>query len=301
MGNRTSTAIPPSSIIGTPTIFYNGNIMTMDANNTVGVGFVVTDRKISRLLLSELEVAVARATISKQIDLQGQTVMPGFVMPHSHLITYSILSQGITVSPMNLFFNPNYVAPTTSQEVLQILSVEVPKSISPSVFAQGYDPVLQPGPVICRTDLDTVSRTQAIYLMSASMHTFYVNTQALVKAGVVKFSGPDGLLVLNDTIPENIKAEVMNGVLCETAMSIVAASFPTVTVDTILYDLDLTSRILNRRGITTIGDATVPDNNFPLYREYSRIAPRIRIVGFPIFEPHSPWLTLAHGSPFRCN
>lgn len=283
------------------TLFHNANFITLDPDNTIAQGIVVIDSRINRVLTSTEEVELARKTIVTQIDLQGQTVIPGFIMSHTHLMTWSTLNNGISVSPMNLFFNPNYSPPTTAAEVLEVLTVEVPKQEASSVFSQGYDPVLQPGPVISRLDLDNVSKTQAIYLMSASMHNIYVNTQALINAGVVEAVGPDGTIILNDKVPADLKPEVAKGSLCEKAMMIIAASMPTVRVDAMMESLNTASRILNRKGITTVGDATVPDTIFPLYRDYSRMLPRVRIVGFPIYSIHSPWLTLAHGNFVRPN
>lgn len=274
------------------TLYYNGTFIILDAANTIAVGLVVKDQKIIQILHTDQEVE--SSPIQTRIDMGGKTVVPGFVMSHTHLQSYGMLCDGITVSPMNIFFNPNYSPPTTSAEVLQRIADESHKRIDDSIFAQGYDPVLQPGPIIDRIQLDQISTEFPIYLMSGSMHNLYVNTQTLIKAGLVEKVNPDGSIVLNNKVPNKAKEEVEEGCLSEENMFLVAQTFPIVTVDSMIYHIDRASIILNKKGITTVGDASVPAPLFPLYRKYSRLIPRIRIIAFPVYN-----MVSSHGSFVR--
>ena len=272
-------------------LFYNGKFFTLDKQNTVVCGLIVENKKIVEILNTEEDVQ-RNFNINKKINCEGKIIIPGFIMSHTHFLTYSFISNGgISVSPMNLFFDDNYIPPTTSKEVIERLKTS---SFNEIIFAQGYDPILQPGNIITRLDLDGVSTTKPVYLMSASMHCIYVNTLVLINAGLIESIKDDGTIVLSDKVPDNIKDEVSSGEFPEEAMFLIADTFPKTSYEKIIEGLNCGSKILNKKGITTVGDATVPLSIFPIYRDYSFLNPKIRIVCFPIYDENIT--KFVHGS-----
>jgi predicted amidohydrolase YtcJ len=77
-------APPPTIQPGQQLIFHNGLILTMDENAPQAEALVITGEKIEAVGSDEAMLALRRAD-SVVIDLQGQTLMPGFVDPHTHL------------------------------------------------------------------------------------------------------------------------------------------------------------------------------------------------------------------------
>lgn len=245
---------------------------------------VYSQRRLDDLLIS------TKSTNLYDCRYPDACVVPGFVMSHTHFSTYSILTKSVRVSPMNIFFDDDYIPPKTSQEVLQRLR----GSQSHCIFSQGYDPVLQPGKIIDRLDLDTVSETGCVYLMSASMHTIYVNTQVLVESGLVT-RHPSGIDV-TAKVPDGAIDQVLSGTLSEENVCLISS--PTLTIQP--HDLTLRmldgARKMRSRGITTVGDAAVQDTMFSFYKQFALDYHAIRIVGFPVYTPKSPFLTPSHGS-----
>jgi len=67
-------------------IFYNGTVYTVDSAFTTVSAIVVKDGKI--LATGSTEEMLAEYSAEKKIDLEGQTVFPGFIDAHSHFVGY---------------------------------------------------------------------------------------------------------------------------------------------------------------------------------------------------------------------
>ena len=64
-------------------LFVNGTVLTMDASLPVAQALAVKDGRIVEVGGSD-EVLWLREREHEVIDLQGRTVVPGFVDPHNH-------------------------------------------------------------------------------------------------------------------------------------------------------------------------------------------------------------------------
>lgn len=278
-------------------LYYGVPFVTLDETNRNALGIVVDKDKICEVVSTDERLSSLRGEM-KAVDLfhtryPCACVIPGFVMSHTHFSTYSILTESIRVSPMNLYFDDGYVPPKTSTDVLERLKQSITSSTS-NVFSQGYDPVLQTGKVIDRFDLDAVSEDVPIYLMSASMHTIYVNTQVLIESGLV--TRRVGSIELTDKVPKDAESDVLSGTLSEEHILLISNSIPKIQPDDLLKRMVVAANLMKSQGITTVGDATVQDTMFSFYRDFTQSYHNIRVVGFPVYNPKSPFLTPSHGS-----
>jgi len=66
-------------------IFHNGHIITMDTDNPIAEAIAVTDGIIIAVGKNEEVISLA-GDDAVMIDLNGKTLMPGFVDAHNHLI-----------------------------------------------------------------------------------------------------------------------------------------------------------------------------------------------------------------------
>ena len=69
-------------------IFYNGDIITMDDNNKFPEAILIKDDIIEKVGTKE-EIMKFRDEGTELVDLQGKTLMPGFIDPHSHITAYA--------------------------------------------------------------------------------------------------------------------------------------------------------------------------------------------------------------------
>jgi len=130
------------------------------------------------------------------------------------------------------------------------------------------------------------------------MHTIYVNTQVLLKNGLV--SRVLGGIVVTDKVPENAIEEVMKGALSEENLLLISATIPKISPDELRKCTAESISILRSQGITTIADATVQDTMFSFYKDLAAdmkygVFIKMRIVGFPVYSPKSPFLVPSHG------
>ena len=69
-------------------LFYHGDIITMDEENESPEAMFIRNGIIEKIgTLSEVEQLVEKET--KIIDLQGKTLMPGFIDSHSHIVAFA--------------------------------------------------------------------------------------------------------------------------------------------------------------------------------------------------------------------
>ncbi|HAT39665.1 hypothetical protein [Polynucleobacter necessarius] len=79
----------------TDTIFYGGPVVTVNAKNEEAQALAVQNGKIVAVGTKEVVTKDWQASTAKKVvDLQGQTLMSGFVEPHVHIIITSV-SEGL--------------------------------------------------------------------------------------------------------------------------------------------------------------------------------------------------------------
>ena len=82
----------PSSSVGVGgkiTVFHNGTVLPVDDRFSEHQAFAIQDNKILAVGSNETVLSAAGSK-AELIDLQGRTVLPGFIEPHVH--TYRLLS-----------------------------------------------------------------------------------------------------------------------------------------------------------------------------------------------------------------
>ena len=67
-------------------LFHNGVVLTVDSERSLATALAVRGEKISAVG-SDAEILAMAESNAIIIDLQGATLMPGFVDPHSHIST----------------------------------------------------------------------------------------------------------------------------------------------------------------------------------------------------------------------
>jgi predicted amidohydrolase YtcJ len=157
-------------------IFSGGDIITVDDRNPQAEAIAVAGGRIAAVGSRE-EVFQRRGAGTRMIDLEGMTLMPGLIEPHSHPVISALLYDWIDVSG---FHN------ASGAEVMERLR-DAAAAAGPDAWitAFGYDPILIRDLKSLDADtLDEISSTNPIFIMIQSMHTVYVNHRALEIAGI---------------------------------------------------------------------------------------------------------------------
>ncbi len=173
------------------TLFVGGTIVTMDDKNPTPEAVLVRDGRI----ISATTEAAARALATDDVevvDLNGQTMLPGFIEPHTHPMSAATLG---AVTDVSGFTNKNHA------EVIESLKAGVANGGNNGwVVAYGWDPVMLPdlhAPTL--EELDALSPDMPMVILTQMMHDAYANSRALEAAGITKDTeAPQGSEFMKD-------------------------------------------------------------------------------------------------------
>ncbi len=236
-------------------IFSGGDIITVDDRNPGAEALAVAGGRIAAVGARE-EVFQRRGRDTRMIDLQGMTLMPGLIEPHSHPVISALLYDWIDLSG---FHNAN------GAEVMERLR-RAAATTGPGewIAGFGYDPILTRGLGSLDADtLDEISSTHPIFIMIQSMHTVYVNHRTLEVAGIDRNTPqPEG-----GTWVKDARGEL-------TGMVIEQAAILPVMMPYLLRSQSNGEELIERQirryaaaGYTTVGAMGV----FPVFLDWARI------------------------------
>ena len=230
-------------------IFYGGDIVTMNKSQTTAEAVAVQNGKIIQVgPLSKLKTLQGQGT--KLINLNGQTLMPGLVEPHVHIMG--------TAFSEEIFLNlSNFTMPHDTLDSLVAKLTAYSKNFKDGewINAFGVDPSrTEPFMSELTADiLDKVSTTKPIFVMNQSMHIAYVNHKALEMAGLTDSSpDPKGGKLLKDS-----KGRLTGVVYEAPAFYLFLDKMPPPTQEVVEQAVAKVGQRLVSKGVTTSAEITV--------------------------------------------
>lgn len=227
-------------------VYLNGTVVTVDSENTIAEAVAVKDDKIIAVG-SEKEIKPYIGKDTKTIDLQGNTLLPGFYDPHGHFFTFG--KTDLYQVDLN---SPPIGKMETINDYLKALkerAKETPKG--EWILGKGYDDTLvaekrHPN----KYDLDKVSTEHPIALTHISCHFMTVNSKALELAGITKDTpNPDGGVIQKDP-----KTGEPNGVLEEKALHLVEDIIPALSDQERIDAIEYAGKVYAKSGVTTANE-----------------------------------------------
>lgn len=157
-------------------VFHNGIVLPVDDAFSEHQAFAIRDNKILAVGSNE-SILSAAGMNAELIDLQGRTVLPGFIEPHIHFTLLSLIGDWLDIGPLKY---------ETTDEALAALKIVAGEgSRDEWILARQFDPSLQTGPAMLTTrELDQISNTRPIFILNASGHLAYVNSPLLQLVGI---------------------------------------------------------------------------------------------------------------------
>lgn len=154
------------------TIIFGGDIITVNDLQPEAEAVAITDGKIV-FVGSKQAAFELKGDRTALVNLEGKTLLPGFINPHTHILLEALIANSTDVSPFKY---------KTIAEVITVLKEAVKKG---PVLAFGYDPSLMsdPGELNFQT-LDAVSTQVPIVVVNKSGHIAYGNHKAFELAGI---------------------------------------------------------------------------------------------------------------------
>lgn len=229
-------------------VIINANVLTLDQDNRRAGSIAVTNGHITGIW-KESEPprkSVNITTETEVINLKGNTLIPGFIDTHNHILGYSQSRLLVDCSsPLNQ--NIDDVKRKIRHKAAQIPNGEW-------VRGQGYDDTLlvdvrHP----TRDDLDNAAPSHPVFIQHTSGHLGVANSMALEMAGIKDdISDPQGGYYGRDGSGR------LNGVIYEmAAMAPIMAVTPVPIEEELIDGLGEAAKEYLAQGITTNTDAAV--------------------------------------------
>lgn len=200
-------------------LYYGGDILTMDGDTPQYAEAVVEkDGKIA--FVGSKAEAQKKFANARMIDLKGNTMLPGFLDPHSHFMSAIRMVNQVNVAA------PPVGTATNIPQIIEKLKAFVEEKHIPEdgwVIGWGYDQdLLDEKRHITKVDLDKAFPKRKVLIIHVSMHGAVLNSQALKWAGVdANTKTPDGGVIAR--MPNSNEPA---GLLMETAYIPVFAKLP---------------------------------------------------------------------------
>lgn len=229
-------------------LIKNANVLTLDSENRRAGSVAVSNGKIVGIW-PEGEPARSEINLSAQtnvVDLQGATLIPGFIDTHNHILMYGELKEQIDCSPL---LNKSI------KNILEAIGTKA-KELPDSEWIRGYGyddtSIFEKRHITCE-DLDQVAPNNPVIITHISGHVATVNSVALQMAGIRNdVSNPQGGHYGRD------EKGRLNGVLYESAaMQPIYNVMPKRTVGDMVQSIRNASKDYVAQGITTNTDAAV--------------------------------------------
>ena len=242
-------------------LLCNAIVRTVDARDLVAEAVLIGAGKIIAVGTNAELRALAGPEV-EVVDLAGATVVPGFIDAHNHLSIAAFAPDCVDCStpPMS-----------SLAEVLGAIEAHCRKAPPGQwVRAMGFNlfhvrEMRNP----TRYELDEVAPHNPVFLIDASCHAGFVNSEALLRIGIDEHSpDPAGGEIERD------KQGIPTGTLYENAANPLHSSSWNEYVD---RDPDRAVELLHKKmqeylavGITFVGDAMVTARSAALYRKADR-------------------------------
>ena len=202
----------PQAADKTATVYTGGDILTLAGETPTYVeALAVRDGKVVAAG-SRADAVKAAGPGARQVDLKGQTLIPGFIDTHSHLLTYadSLVQANLNPPPVG-------GVKSIADILAEVKRLKESLKAGPGVLlvGQGYDPdFLAEKRHPTAAELDDAFPDNPVILMHASGHMLVANSQAMKTAGVTAATpDPEGGAIIRK--PGSREPE---GLFQETAM-----------------------------------------------------------------------------------
>ena len=238
------------------TIYFGGTILTMAGAQPQTVDALVVKNGHITLAGSRAAAMQQAGSHTRQIDLQGKTLLPGFVDGHSHFS-----GVGLQAVSANLLPPPDGKVGSIAelQQVMRDFIASSP-TIKEYGVASGFnydDSQLQEQRSPNVAELDAISSTLPLIVMHQSGHLAVFNSAALAKAGITAAT-PDPR---GGVIRRKPGSQEPNGVLEENAFfGSVFTVLPAFTPAQGLEQLEKAQDIYAANGFTTVQDGRSDPN-----------------------------------------
>ncbi len=232
-------------------VVLNGRIFTGNELQPFAEAMAVRNNKIVAVgTTTEIKAMIGSST--KQYQLNGKLVMPGFNDAHIHFLSGSL---GLSTVDLNQSKTPD-------EAVAEVVNYGKKNPSAKWITGLGWQYTIFPGGMPTKEMLDAVISDRPVYIRAYDGHSAWVNSKALQLAGITKETSYTGF----GSIVKDSKGEP-TGALSEGAMQLVAKFIPPITREEKLAAIKKGLQYAASLGITSVQNASGTIDEFELYNE----------------------------------
>ena len=240
-------------------LYYNGEILSMDSDIPQYEEAVV-EQNGKIVFVGSKNYAETHFPNAEMVDLQGKTMLPGFIDPHSH---FGMVSSSMGQVDLN---SPPVGGVANIAEIMQKMKNYKSENNIPDgewIFGWGYDESqLKEKRHPNKKEIDAVLPNNPVYLAHTSGHMGVANTMALKKMNVsAETKNPDG-----GTIERFPNSKEPSGLLQETAMYPFVGNMMMILQKKQGEFFDATQDYYASNGITTAQDGMTDRNAIKFFQ-----------------------------------
>lgn len=245
--------------VGASQLFYNGEILTMQDDEPVYAEAIV-EQNGRIAFVGKKKDAEERFANAKKIDLQGKTLLPGFIDPHSH---FGMVSN--TMGQVDLNSPPVGDVTKISDVLYRIEKYKKVNNIPDGewIFGWGYDESqLDEKRHLNKMEIDSVLPNNPVYLVHTSGHMGVANSMALKKLNMsANTPSPEG-----GTIERLPNSKEPSGLVLETAMYPFMGTMLQILESKQAEFFDGTQEYYIENGVTTAQDGMTDRNAIKFFQ-----------------------------------
>ena len=221
-------------------IFFGGDIVTMDERNPNAEALAVRNGKVVAVgtIKHVFKLAGSKTEV---IYLNQQTLMPGFIEAHQHVVVMAMSRL--------LYTDISGYKYTSAEEVLKVITDKIKATSDGWCVFYGWDPELVPDlPKLSTAYLDEMSPTIPIMIIAQNAHSAWVNHKAFEVADSDQSPPPppDAQFVVD------ADGKRTGQLLEEPAIRYMVSLAPQPTPQDIRHEIDEQWKDCAKRGFTTV-------------------------------------------------
>ncbi|MCI8416354.1 MAG: amidohydrolase family protein [Lachnospiraceae bacterium] len=237
--------------------YINGQILTMDRIRPRAEAVLVSGKRI-QWVGSRADMGSLLHRGVQVVDLEGRTMLPGFIHGSSHLMSLAYNNMFGNASP-----GPGGVCNSPKELVRELTRQIEQRGIKPGIWfvAMGYAPERYPlgqGPTL--EELDEISRERPVCLVHASGQYGAFNSMGLAVAGIGRFT-PDPF---GGQIERSSGTRMPTGILRGRAFLQAVESIKLPSLKEALWGVKEAVRLFASQGITTLKEARTEAGEYAL-------------------------------------
>lgn len=245
------------------TIYYNAEIITMEKDTAPenGVEYTAVLEKYGKIAgVGTLESLRSLEPYAKLRDMEGETIMPGFIDGHSHMVStsYDLMFANGNPSPKGECDSIEQLIDSLKRQY------EAQKNTMKDdswFMAMGYDESAYPDKALpTKYDMDKVCSDRPMVCMHASGHNGVLNSKAMEICGITD----DYQVPAGGGMPKIPGTNEYSGVLQEKALFAQTQYMKMPDFEATLLAVQKSARLYTSYGITTAQDAKTQENDLQL-------------------------------------